>query len=167
MKYIVLLIVLAASCSTTPKEVESTDPVKETTTAPVVVEAKSSAFSISAKGVVGLTVDETGEVFASGQSIGKLVDNTLFKSDGGVVATIKDNKVLDADGKTLVLIDEAGKLDNGSGGFLSWSAAGHFMKGEEDAGFVLEPNDPTLYRSASFVLFLYLSASKTTGSEPS
>jgi hypothetical protein len=51
-------------------------------------------------------------------------------------------------------------MDNGSGVLIKWAENGELLKGDIKTGMKISPNDSNLYRTASIILYLYLSFGK-------
>jgi hypothetical protein len=120
---------------------------------------KFSSFHIEDdQGEVGIIVSDIGDITIESSFVGAIhEDGTITNADEEIAAKLVGNMLQDKDGNTLILIDENGKMDNGSGVFIEWNEKGELMKGGEPAGMKIEPNKKECYQAASIVLFLHLS----------
>lgn len=108
--------------------------------------------------VVGISVNDQGIIYSSGEETGKVERNGEIKTkEGKIVATINaSGELFDSKRKLLVKINKQGDIDNGSGLIIHWDKNGNLLKGSEKTGMSISPNDSTSYRAASIVLFLNL-----------
>lgn len=119
-----------------------------------------SAFEIKDEnGITRIVVSKNGEIKVNGENIGLInTDGILQDKDGNLLAKLReDNFFQDQAGENLIKINKNGQMDNGSGMFVEWSATGELLKGNEQTGIHIEPNDSKSYQAASAILYLYLS----------
>lgn len=105
-----------------------------------------------------LEMSETGQIRQQTQEIG-LIDilGSLHDASGKLVARLQDNDFLEnANGKPLVKVAKDGTLDNGSGVPIYWSEDGTLVRGKENLGIRVLPQNSPARRAASILLFLYL-----------
>lgn len=121
--------------------------------------AKTDFEIKNADGETGIIVQTNGSIIINNEVNGNISkDGTVTDKNGTVIATIgEDNILQDSEGKTLIKIDENGKMDNGSGTFIEWSENGELMRGNESTGMKISPVKNDAYRNASIVFFLYSS----------
>ena len=146
-KYIYFLIVLMSfiSCANNSSKLEI------------------SQFEIKDKnGVTGIFVTENGQIKIMDEVIGKIYSTgEIFDKSNKIIAKIDANDNLrDTKGNILCNIDKNGNIDNGSGKLIGWTENGEWPEGNQEISFKIHPNNQSLYRTASCVIFLYFESAK-------
>jgi len=110
-------------------------------------------------GVVGIIVDDNGNIIINNKLFGKVVKTgKILDKKGKTIAELNNENILvDSLNHPLIKISKNGELDNGSGITIKWSKSGELMKGDVKTGMSISPNDPKSYCTASAILFLSLS----------
>lgn len=110
-------------------------------------------------GITRLVVSKNGDIKMNDELMGVIKsDGNINDQNGELVATITaDNTLQNKDVQKLVLIDENGQIDNGSGLFIEWTEDGEFLKGAEKTGITIAPVNKKSFQTASAILCLYLS----------
>jgi hypothetical protein len=122
---------------------------------------KIDNFSIKFNGKTEvISVNKDGKLTLNGKQGGILqADGKLIDVQGKTLAEIdKTGKVTVTD-KPVVMINKNGDLDNGSGTILAWTKDGKFKLSESEF-LTVSPNKKKFYQPASFLIFLYLYATK-------
>lgn len=113
-------------------------------------------------GETGITLNKNGEILINSEIYGKVKENgEVLDNKNNILARLNANDILtDSKDQPLIRISKNGDMDNGSGILIKWSENGELLKGDEKTGMKIFPNDSNLYRTASVILYLYLSFGK-------
>jgi|WetSurMetagenome_2_1015567.scaffolds.fasta_scaffold661569_1 hypothetical protein len=122
-----------------------------------------SQFEIKdSNGVTGIMLSKNGEILINSKIYGKVKENgEVFDNKNNIIAKLNANGILtDSKDQPLIKISENGVMDNGSGVLIKWAENGELLKGDIKTGMKISPNDSNLYRTASIILYLFLSFGK-------
>lgn len=128
------------------------------------VRQKSDQYAFQLKdnsGKTVLEVDDAKQVFLLGKWVGSMNENgqLLNVQNRLIVGLGDDGFVKDADHKVLFKLAEDGRVQNDGGTIVEWNEKGR-LQFDSDSYVDISPNKPHLYKTASLLMFAYLTASQ-------
>lgn len=117
-----------------------------------------SAFELKYKGETTIKVEKNGNIFISGNLLGRITKDGKLndKNEKVLVKMTNDNILKDAKGNTIVKIHKDGTIDNGSGEYIKWTEKGKLMKERKNLEITIHPIDNNSLQVASILIFLHL-----------
>lgn len=104
----------------------------------------------------GLRMNSDGKCFIENKEFGIFDTTGVLKSiDGKIVAKFTGDRLVDADGNSIAIIDSIGNFSTKDGKKISWTNEGHLMKDKEDSGLKLVPCNNMTKQVASAITYLY------------
>ncbi len=124
------------------------------------------AFTIKDdSGMSGFSVDKKGEVVVDGSVVGTIDKYGSLKNvDGEIIVAVNEDGTFYLIGedsiKKLITVNEDGSGKNHEGKEVKWDESGELLFDGKATGLKMVPAQPSAYKVASILVFLYFNANE-------